>query len=532
MPKYIDVTTPLMIYASVTGLAIFMCLWTILTAVVGDPEFGWRHRILTGCVATLVLCTTAVVVFSADAGRPRLVWLMGLLPVLTLAATWSNVVALRQSGPWVTLIGLPITLFNLIHLGLYAVVFAQTCLGVGLGAWGAALACGDAHLQSLVGSSTAPDDPIWLRLPIVVPLWGRKDLPQRLALLANGVCATGVLTGLIFVMPHAYRHCSSYREALAVQPSSIQKRSDPQKPDRASTEPTATDPSGLGIRVPWGRRSMSAAERQRIRKHLQSLGARHVTYDVTRQAVNDPTRLHQIQEETTWARGVGLRTIAVARPSAHFADIPAGTLSRLRQDLAETHWLTAEHLQPDLLVLFAGPCGRLDRCIVHPPTLAEWLKAIRTSAAEARQARKDIRVAVSIEGRSVDSKELFRVLRGEASAVDVVGLSIYPDRRQLDTVERYLAQLSRWCERTPGERRILILETGCAPQFYGGEIGQWNFLSRVLRFGATTPGIDGVSIDSLYDRESDFGLIRRVGRRSLSYRRLAAHLGTGAQPPK
>ena len=71
-----------------------------------------------------------------------------------------------------------------------------------------------------------------------------------------------------------------------------------------------------------------------------------------------------------------------------------------------------------------------------------------------------------------------------------------------------------------------ILETGCGPHGAGGELAQWNFLSRILALSRQVDGIQGISIDSLHDPQGDLGLLTRTGRRRLAFRQLRARMVT------
>ena len=201
----------------------------------------------------------------------------------------------------------------------------------------------------------------------------------------------------------------------------------------------------------------------------------------------------------------------------------------LCQGLARTHSLVAESLDPDLVVLFSGPFAQHAAAMDKTPTIDEWVTAIGQSASRVRQANPRTKVAIAIGSVAPQAGELFRRLRATNSPVDVVGLAIFQRQWLIEELDKDLSKLQRWVERSPGNRRVQILETGCTPHGVGGELGQWHFLRRVLTLAANAEGIDSVCIDALHDLQSSRGLLSRTGRRRLAFHKLrAAH----AQPGK
>jgi hypothetical protein len=116
---------------------------------------------------------------------------------------------------------------------------------------------------------------------------------------------------------------------------------------------------------------------------------------------------------------------------------------------------------------------------------------------------------------------MFRALKADDSPVDAVGFSIQPGDGSLRDLEAGLEERYQWCRRAPGQRPVLVFESTCSPRTNGGELGQWNVHSRVLHFGNRARDLLGVALNGLYDRERDYGIVRRSGRRTLTYRNLA-----------
>ncbi|MCA8957426.1 MAG: hypothetical protein KDC87_15225 [Planctomycetes bacterium] len=331
-------TTPTLIYIGFSGLTGLMCLWALASALFGGHEHRGLHRIVVFATALGLLAATGAAAFGPGTGHPRGVWATGLLPLLTLAATWSNLAALRGSGVLLKFVTLPILIYNLLHLGIYTVWSIHELAGWDTGTWGSAMLGADTHVQRLCGHPNAADDPRWLRLPILLPLGAAASITAVGSTLLTSL-ASGLTVALFaIVMPHAFLRTRSYHDAPQADLQALPK---------------------VGFKVPWATRVLSETERLRIRSHLLRLGATSVTFEVRDAMFGNQAVVDQARGEVQWAKAQGLQTIAIAQPPHRFEAIPAVSLDELRGGMAQTHWMTAEKLQVDLLVLFSGPLTRM-----------------------------------------------------------------------------------------------------------------------------------------------------------------------------
>ena len=507
------VTLSLFLYLVLAGHCTILCLWTAGSAALRVPEHGGAHRFWAFLSASLLPPAVAATVLGVALGHDLLTPLGILLPVLVLAATWANAVTLRGQGIGLRLLYFPVFAFNTLLVGIYTVRIAQDLCGADLTVFGTAITGAYGLLQDRVGQIGADSNPVWLHLPFLLPLCLRFRWPHKAALLLSSAVSCGLLAVLLTAMPFAYTRAKSYWDA---NPPTLE----------------LTQHFNVGVQVPWALRVAPPEQRQLWRQQILELGARSVSFVARPDLFEDRALLHQVQEEIGFARDRGLEIVALAMPPAELHLRPAKDVVELGEVMAPLHWLLAEKLSPDLLILFAGPFGQLTPFTTRPGRIDEWMEVYRLRATEVAQANPAVRVAVSLESRAPHAAEMFRRLKAPESPVHVVGLSVFPGHHTMSEMEGCLDLLTLWCERAPGDKPVRILETGASPYGHGGERGQWNFLQTVLEFCITARNVTGATIVNLTDRELAFGLLAADGRRRHAWHQLRSLLNPPTQPPR
>jgi hypothetical protein len=484
----------LLLYLLLNGLATASCWWALATALPRVAEHGAAHRAWT-VAAGLLLPPLVLLAWRAETHGPSELRVLAVcLGPLALAAAWSSVMTLRDQAWWLKGLHLPVLAWNSVLAGAYSARTLQDLAGLELGLPGAVLTAAHAQLQTLLGGADAATNPCWFSVPFVLPLRLRFGAAQRAALVAWSAASLGLVGLLGAQMPAVFARVASWRAPAAPAPILTCALG-------AKVDPTQAPPA-------WA-------------EDLLQLGVDHLTVDVTPDLVADELRVADLQAQLHRARLLGLQVVVITKPAAAFERIPARDLSELQFAMARTQWLAAERLRPDLLVLFAGPFGRLARCTALPPSLDAWLATIQRSATEARQANPAIRLGVAVDGRGPHTAELFRSLLAPSSPVDVVGLSLAPGGATRAELQALLGTYARWCARLPGAKAVRVLEAGACPQRLGGETAQVRFLLDVVGFAALVDGMEAVTIDALYDGRDKVGLITADGRGRPGYAELA-----------
>ena len=494
-------SSALLLYLLFHAIAVTMCLWAAASAARRIEEHGRSHRLWTFAAATLLPPVTAACVFAMPLDQPLLRLAIAVLPLLVLAATWSNVMTLRDQGVLLKILHLPLFAFNTTLIGLYTVRALQDLGGVDLGDWGTALTGGHTLLQTWIGQPHAEVQPVWLHLPLILPLWLRFTWLHRLALMLCSTVSFAMIAVLLTMMPLAYHRAEGYR--------------------KETTSPTSMrEGQRVGVELAWAERLMPREERLELRSFYAGLGVSALTVEIGPELFEDDGLLTQTREEIAFAQQRGLYVVVVCLPPLHFGWVPAADIQELNRELAKVHWLTAEKLAPDLLVMYAGPFGRLASACARIGTIEQWVDLIDRATEEVHQANADVEVAVVLDNRGPHAEELFLRLVDETSTIDLVGISLFPDKLTRRELELAISTLDRWFRLDGGDKPIWIMETGACPQSTGGEVGQWNFLAHVLSWTAGHPRLSGVCIDSLIDSNTSRGLLAGNGRPRLAYRRL------------
>ncbi|MCC6671288.1 MAG: hypothetical protein IT458_09515 [Planctomycetes bacterium] len=507
-------STSWILYLLLNGIAAALCLWAVVTAAARIEEHGGSHRAWT-LVAGLLLPPALVV--SVLRGLGEVSWLApatALLPILALAATWSNVVTLAHQSLALRLLALPVLLYDAGLAGVYTVRVLQDLAGLDLSTFGAAVTAGHALVQTRVGCLDAEVNPVYLHLPFLLPLWLAYRPGHTFALLLASLLAAGMTWLMAIAMPAAYVRAHSYRE-----------------PTTATTTPwTLSGATEVGVFLPIADRLLDDGTRKAWRARLVTLGVRRVSVEAGPELFEDEPLLAQVREEFDYCRQLGARISVVIAPGRALARRPARTLDELSSEFAKTQWLAAERLAPDLLVLFRSPFRGLGPLVMRPPTLDEWMKVIERCAKDARQANAKVKLAVALEPRLLDSAELFRRLKADDSPVDVVGLDLNAGPGTLREAENGIEMVQRWSRRTPGSRPVEIVAAGAGPHVCGGELGQWTYLANVLEMAVSTTSITGVTIDDLVDGRRSQGLLTREGRPRMAYEELRQRMHPPTRP--
>ncbi len=491
---------PFALFMLLTGFGLALCIWTSATAATRVTEHSGTHRAWTFVAATLLPPATACAALSAVFGRPELQPIIVLLPILIIAGTWANMMTLRDQGLHLKLLHLPVIAFNTCLAGIYAVRAGQELSGFDLGTWGTAITGGHSLLQTWVGHRQAGAQAIWLHLPFLLPLWLRYRRTHFIALSISSMMSLAMLGLLVLSMPISYQRAELFRQPPANSLPIILPQ--------------------LGIKVDWGDRILPDSTRDHRRSQFLGLAADCLVVDVGPELFTDPALFRQTQAEIELARESGAEIVLICRPPLEFQWLPATDLSAFCNEMRKIHWQAAEQLDPDLLVLYAGPFGQLLQLSKEFPTIDQWHEQILRGVREVKRANANVRVAVAFENSAAHARELFSRLAADGSPLDVLGFLIHAT--DLDPVELQdqLPNIDQWCAESETVKPIWIFEAGASPLTTGGELGQWRFLKGLLQNAARSNRLEGFCIDALRNGIDSYGIIANAGRQRLTYRKL------------
>lgn len=509
----VAVELPFFLWLGYHGLALTLAFWAVVSAWLGREEHGAMHRAWTLCAALLLPPTLLLAALALPLQSPALWPIAAIVPVLTLAAAWSNLATVRHRGLGTRLVHVPIAAWNGLLAAVYFVRALQDLAGEDGGAFGTSLIAGHAMLQTTIGRSDALALPIFLHLPICLPLATSIGWPHRLALGAAALASTAGLLVFAAAMPASYDRVQRFRADAIAEPA-----------------PLAAHQS-FGVRVAFGSRLRSEAERGESRALWLGLGARTLCVDVDAALFDDAERLRQVSDELSFARNEHRTVIAFARPPRALRHRPAASLGEFLDEFAKVHWLCAERLAPDWLVLFDDPFGELAAQRLELGTIDDWVAACARGADDVRRANPACRPMIVLGTRAAHGRRLFETLGRSDSPLAAIGLSIKLETLAFEDVNAAYETYSEWLASPSLQRPIWQFLIGAGPVSIGGELGQWRCIERALDFVATHHNVEGLVLDSLEDGENALGLVTVDGRTRLAYRRLR-EVALGLPAPK
>ncbi|MFO1052821.1 MAG: hypothetical protein U1F36_11455 [Planctomycetota bacterium] len=492
------------------GCALVLALWAAGSAIFHGGHHGGSHRAWTLLAALLLPACLAMAALATPLHRPEFELAGALVPVLVIAAAWSNTLTVSRTGRGVRILHAPIALWNAALVAIYLVRGLQQIGGQDCGDLGAALVCGHAMMQTHFGRSDALSLPVFLHLPLCLPLMSVLAWPHRLAIATAALASTIALVVLASVMPWAWDRVAHARQPLdEIQglPDSLQVGLMADVGSHLDGEKTLADQRAL-----W-----------------TGLGADLLCIDADGALFEDAARLRQVLDELAYARNQHRGVMVIARPPAHFALQPARDLDAFVEEMAKVHWLIAERLAPDWLVLYDGPFGALVAQRAEIGTIDAWEAICARGVGEVERANPRCKTLIVIETFAPHGRRLFDLLTRRGSPVAAVGLRLCGETLEPAEVDATLHGFGDWLRTGEADGKpVWLVGMGTTPEASGGELGQANFLRRVLRFAATQPRLRGVVVDGLTDGRSFRGLTTVDGRPRLAYRVLR---GATLRPP-
>ncbi|MGE0142045.1 MAG: hypothetical protein AB7T19_02035 [Planctomycetota bacterium] len=496
------------------GVAAILAVWAIGSALSRGQAGGVGHRAWTLAAAALLGPTMVIAMLATPLGRPDFHLAYAVLPVLAIAAAWSNTLTLARAPAGLRLVALPIALWN----AALAAVFGSQALiqiaGFDGGNWANGLLAGYAAFTEEVASPTFVFAPFALHMPLCLPLAGHfRGLVRTTVIVAAAIALAGFV-GLAREMPEAWHRMQQFRS------------------ESTDLAPLRTD-QVLGIHVELPSKDVGEARRTERRGQWLGLGAGSIAIRVTAAQIADPIETERIRDEISFARSQKRSVFVIPQPTARATGRPAPNLLEFVEEMAKLHWLCAERLTPDWLVLYFGPFGRLTDLRSEIGTVDEWAQILERGAEDVRRASPATQPFVVFESRALHAQRLMQHVAGSRSALAAIGIAIDGDLLDLDGLVVALDRLAVALEVGAQEKPVVLLGVGASLARVGGERGQWHMLARVLDFASRQPRVQSVVIDELADGPRSRGLIALDGRLRLAYRELRAmRLLPDARPPR
>lgn len=167
-------------------------------------------------------------------------------------------------------------------------------------------------------------------------------------------------------------------------------------------------------------------------------------------------------------------------------------------------------LRPDILLPAEDPYGSGER-LVGRLQLSVWEDYFSAAAAAAKSV--DRRVRIGLAASSFDSRDsaLYAWAAGPASPIDLLGFSLFPDRRGAEAIDAYTRTADRWMNVVPPTKPHWVFATGGYPIAHG-EASQAQAIWDVLAWATAHPAIKGLIVYEAGDYGEARGLRAPSGR--------------------
>jgi hypothetical protein len=453
------------------GSPFFLAL-TALGALLTVPA------VVVAATATSILNGRAV--YSIEWVWPLVLAIYALQALTALAKGWIS-----------PFLGVPIALYDLFLCAAAGTRFASTIVA-DLPAPIAALGAAHAGVVAFAVGRAALASPLLLQIPVLAPSYPAPYGAGKTMRVALAAWASLTLFLFVAEYPRTVHAAASFSDFST---------------DRLQERPRGDFRIGLRILPVLGGAPRSLAVRDDLRV-VDSLdaGAIQVVIQppggVTALALDSLARVleHERRDSTVLVVALGFRRDDGER---FRRDPEAFRRSRLQ---AVDRIL--RRLRPDVVFPALDPLTAGRRALGAVP-LEWWQQYLREARSLADRVRPATRVGVAASSFTAADSALFHWAAGEGSAVDVLGVSIYPSYGGGSSLVARFHLAERWMRLA--HKPAWVFTSGAYPRLYG-ERNQERALWGVLAWSTAQPRVVGVIVDGAGDYDALTGLRAPGGR--------------------
>jgi hypothetical protein len=167
-------------------------------------------------------------------------------------------------------------------------------------------------------------------------------------------------------------------------------------------------------------------------------------------------------------------------------------------------------LRPDNLLPAEDPYGVGER-LVGRLQLPVWEEYFTAAALAAKSIDRRIRIGLSASSFDSRDSALYAWAAGPASPIDILGFSLFPDRRGAEALDAYTRTADRWMSVVPPVKQHWVFATGGFPLAHG-EASQAQAIWGILAWATAHPVIKGLVVYEAGDYGQSRGLRAPSGR--------------------
>lgn len=476
-----------------TILAFSMAQYAATLALTNRQHLGGRQFLVIALTALLLLPAFGATALGSLPGWGPLLALSPLLPMLCLAAIWSNIKTLKQASAGLMLLLVPISIWNLLLVVLYTLRIVATLGGMDLGHSMSSLLTGFALVQSNVGSQDADLVPLYLYMPLLVPPFVSASGLRLTINGVSGLLAAGFCTLFLAVLPRSFALNLMLRKESSNQEVSLRE-------DLALSMRLSLDGKGIHRRLPEGLDALGNSSGLALRiQRAKDLGLSALELPVSADMIGDKKGIERLKQAAKEIRESGLSLIVSVREARAWRGVRRLHPKVYKKAMMDAHWILSEHLAPDLLVLYVRPFSARSRELLGDIDVARWKSMIKESLTVLRKAHPDLQVGVDLELPSKEAQALYQSLNSSSSSIDQIRFVIASDRARSTAVVRSLLSLGGWLASHPPQKSLaLVLETP-SPLSLGGALAQEASLRRVFSYGTRHALFSSLSFGKMFD---------------------------------
>jgi len=474
------------------ALCLIIVVWDIVLAgrIARIPQAPRAFASLTGLAGLLVLPALVIALASTTVVTGRAVlyvdWVWpGVLTVFALQAVYS--LARRLVNPaW----GIPIAIYNVV---IAAAGIVRYMASRGLEPAQPLLLLLTAHTAalSLATTQAAIGNPLYLNVPMISPAFpALRAVTASFRALLSAI-ALGWSIGIAFQLPVAIKAVRSYRahasDRLTERPEGDFSIGVKLFPDVGSPPPPPAVESDLALADTLTADVVGIV----------------VVPDVTNQVLDSLAHaLDQLQRDSTLLIvTLGYR----GKLLPELRHVPLDTRTRVAAIRR-----IVRRLRPDILLPAEDPYGVGER-LVGRLQLPVWEEYFTTAAAAAKSIDRRIRIGLSASAFYSRDSALYAWAAGPASPIDILGFSLFPDRRGAEALDAYTRTADRWMSVVPPAKQHWVFATGGYPLAHG-EASQAQAIWDILAWATAHPAIKGLLVYEAGDYGQSRGLRSPSGR--------------------
>ncbi|HEY2376869.1 MAG TPA: hypothetical protein VGH98_12900 [Gemmatimonadaceae bacterium] len=474
------------------ALCLVIIVWDIVLAgrIARVPQAPRAFAALTGLAGLLVLPALIVALATTTAVTGRAIfyvdWIWpALLAVFAAQAVYA--LARRVVNPaW----GIPIAIYDVI-IAAAGIVRYLASRGVEPSYPFLLLLASHTAALSLATTSAAISNPLYLNVPMIAPAFpALRPVTASFRALLSAV-ALGWSIGIAFQLPVAIKAVRSYRahatDRLTERPEGDFSIGVKLFPDIGSPPPPPAVESDLALAD-----TLTA-----------DVVAVTVVPDVTNQVLDSLAHaLDQLQRDSTLLI-VTLGYRGKLLPELRHVPLdPRTRIAAIRR--------IVRRLRPDILLPAEDPYGVGER-LLGRLQLPVWEDYLTTAAAAAKSVDRRIRIGLSASAFDSRDSALYAWAAGPASPIDILGFSLFPDRRGAEAIDAYTRTADRWMAVVPPSKPHWIFAAGGYPLAHG-EASQTQAIWDALAWATAHPAIKGLVVYEAGDYGQARGLRSPSGR--------------------